>query len=726
MNTKKIISAVLSAAMLATSAAAAVYANAADLGPAENKVEDALLAAIDSGDSSESYTIVIRIKDTIDKAAIKASAEAETSAYMNTLDTASMTSGQIEATRNDKYTDLYTTGLINAVNERNAPLRSYGIEFINDEHYSIEDTLIARACAEDIFKIAKEDIVRSVELRDGIAVPAPTGVDGPEKKIQPVYLCDELRDFVNSGTGSRLVSIRIAPAADNKIYEDAEAYADAQMEQIGQYMSNEDMYNDYRGSLMHNYIMEHQADINKEVVRAFAEKYGLTVTSQNNDSPSLTAEVTASQLKSMLDDENVLAVVPGETVEEPTEGPTRPILAPPPGGSDEPIKEIQPIVLSDELSDFVKSGTGSRLLTIRVTPTEDNQAYADAEAYADAQMEQIGEYMSNETMYNDYRSKALHSYLMSHTADINKYAIEAFAGKYGLTVTAQDNNASALTAEVTAAQLRTMLDDENVIAVTLASETEPATSGPTTPTISAPVNTIGSKVKGDANLDGKVTVSDAVAVLQYIANQKKYPLSADGIRNADIDGISGITGGDAIAIQKIDAGVAITARTPEEEFIDLLVADDPEFSDHGLIYAPDLKYDAILGACNGQRDVLIIYGPRYPEDIKEVKKEFYWTNETHSYFEWDSIFTKDQINSKDYILITDGELCHNGDILCVTPWKSAALKTESGKEVRIAVFIEGLPVGMYYPPEGSEKWGIEEYKAYLSEAGSIETPTCYG
>ena len=200
--------------------------------------------------------------------------------------------------------------------------------------------------------------------------------------------------------------------------------------------------------------------------------------------------------------------------------------------------------------------------------------------------------------------------------------------------------------------------------------------------------------------------------------------SEQGLANADCDGVKGITGGDAIAIQKIDAGVATTARTPEEEFIDLLVADDPEFSDHGLIYAPNLKYDAVLGACNGKRDVLIIYGPKYPDDI-EVKTEAYWMYEEYSFFEWDSIFTKDQINSKDYLLKNDGAVCFNGDILSVSPWNSAALKPDSGKEIRIAVFIEGLPVGKYHPPAGSEKWGINEYKEYLSEQDRIEIPTHY-
>ena len=60
---------------------------------------------------------------------------------------------------------------------------------------------------------------------------------------------------------------------------------------------------------------------------------------------------------------------------------------------------------------------------------------------------------------------------------------------------------------------------------------------------------------GDANLDGVINVSDAVAVLQYITNGEKYPLSAKARKNADCDGDTGITGNDAIMIQKYDAGL---------------------------------------------------------------------------------------------------------------------------------------------------------------------------
>ena len=67
---------------------------------------------------------------------------------------------------------------------------------------------------------------------------------------------------------------------------------------------------------------------------------------------------------------------------------------------------------------------------------------------------------------------------------------------------------------------------------------------------------------GDVNLDGKITVADAVAVLQFIANQKKYALNDQAKTNADVDGQSGITGTDASVIQKVDAGVLKVSDLP--------------------------------------------------------------------------------------------------------------------------------------------------------------------
>ena len=83
---------------------------------------------------------------------------------------------------------------------------------------------------------------------------------------------------------------------------------------------------------------------------------------------------------------------------------------------------------------------------------------------------------------------------------------------------------------------------------------EPTTSTPE-PTTTDPGQTVAATKSGDANEDGKITVADAVAILQYIANQTKYPLSPTGLANADCDGEVGITGGDATAVQKADAGI---------------------------------------------------------------------------------------------------------------------------------------------------------------------------
>ena len=61
---------------------------------------------------------------------------------------------------------------------------------------------------------------------------------------------------------------------------------------------------------------------------------------------------------------------------------------------------------------------------------------------------------------------------------------------------------------------------------------------------------------GDSNLDGNVTISDSVAILQNIANSEKYPLDDNARANADVyNPGDGITGSDANSIMKLDAGI---------------------------------------------------------------------------------------------------------------------------------------------------------------------------
>ena len=61
---------------------------------------------------------------------------------------------------------------------------------------------------------------------------------------------------------------------------------------------------------------------------------------------------------------------------------------------------------------------------------------------------------------------------------------------------------------------------------------------------------------GDATLDGYVTLSDALLIIQHCANAAKYPMNEQALSNADVfnrgDGISPM---DALAIQKFDANI---------------------------------------------------------------------------------------------------------------------------------------------------------------------------
>lgn len=63
-------------------------------------------------------------------------------------------------------------------------------------------------------------------------------------------------------------------------------------------------------------------------------------------------------------------------------------------------------------------------------------------------------------------------------------------------------------------------------------------------------------LNGDANCDGKLTIADAAAIVQFIGNPDEYPLSEQGKINADCYNTGdGVTGKDAAAIQMIEAGL---------------------------------------------------------------------------------------------------------------------------------------------------------------------------
>ena len=102
--------------------------------------------------------------------------------------------------------------------------------------------------------------------------------------------------------------------------------------------------------------------------------------------------------------------------------------------------------------------------------------------------------------------------------------------------------------------------DEEIAEETTTTATENLVSENTTTTTSEIVT--GDVVYGDANLDGKVSISDAVAILQYVANASKYNLDDKAKASADVDGNPGVTGKDAAVLQQVDAGVYDVSQLP--------------------------------------------------------------------------------------------------------------------------------------------------------------------
>ena len=91
------------------------------------------------------------------------------------------------------------------------------------------------------------------------------------------------------------------------------------------------------------------------------------------------------------------------------------------------------------------------------------------------------------------------------------------------------------------------------------SQTSTVTTSSLTGTVESSVSTTTSAISedilyGDANVDGKVSIADATAILQFIANRDKYKLTDKGFKNADCFAVGdGVTAKDALAIQQLDA-----------------------------------------------------------------------------------------------------------------------------------------------------------------------------
>lgn len=127
----------------------------------------------------------------------------------------------------------------------------------------------------------------------------------------------------------------------------------------------------------------------------------------------------------------------------------------------------------------------------------------------------------------------------------------------------KDGSSTPVVTQAPTAAPTTAAPTTTVTTTTTQAPTQPPQTQPTQPQQTQPAQNQPTATKyGDANEDGKVNIADAVAILQYVANASKYALTETGKANADIDGQAGITGTDAIVIQKLDAGVLQYSQIP--------------------------------------------------------------------------------------------------------------------------------------------------------------------
>lgn len=98
---------------------------------------------------------------------------------------------------------------------------------------------------------------------------------------------------------------------------------------------------------------------------------------------------------------------------------------------------------------------------------------------------------------------------------------------------------------------------ERAVVTTTTTTTTVTTTTTTTATVTTTTATVPSvTVWGDANGDGIISTADAAAILQYLGNKEKFPLSQQGERNADVfNNGDGITPKDALTIQQAMAGL---------------------------------------------------------------------------------------------------------------------------------------------------------------------------
>ena len=144
---------------------------------------------------------------------------------------------------------------------------------------------------------------------------------------------------------------------------------------------------------------------------------------------------------------------------------------------------------------------------------------------------------------------------INNVSDKKGELMSAYAFTKGIYNKTYNNNFTASAENTEKCPALAVIDKSYDAYIAIAGGQPVVTATTTSTTVTTSTKSADALFYGDANTDGKVSVADAVAILQHLGNRDRYGLKGQGLVNADVDGNAGITGKDALVIQQVDAGL---------------------------------------------------------------------------------------------------------------------------------------------------------------------------
>jgi len=131
-----------------------------------------------------------------------------------------------------------------------------------------------------------------------------------------------------------------------------------------------------------------------------------------------------------------------------------------------------------------------------------------------------------------------------------------------------------------------------------------------------------------------------------------------------------------------------------------MVSEDEDFSEHGFIYAPGYKFDAVLNAGNDStKDYLIIYGLD-PEDCK--------LNE----YRWGHMPENIVINTADFMYALEPEFYSGSTYMPAALKEEYRITSESGNSLEVIFLIDRTAPGFMYEM-ADERWTASYGFSYM-------------